>query len=190
MAPDRHGGGTQQTPATADPTRALTDDASGRTDSPPIARAAVSSKVSEHDSLVTVRLSEPPTLHVNTTVPPSTIYARKSPLPELEPTTDATAEAAEEGGEDDDDEDSDSDIFEPETKRRPNLLQELGQAGADSTDDDGGPRRRRDSSSSSGSERVDWEGLQKKEDLASKEQDSQNVRYNSLIPYRVLTAGD
>jgi hypothetical protein len=81
--------------------------------------------------------------------------------------------------EEDEDDDSESEIFEPETsasKRRPNLLQELGQAGRDYANEDGEPRKRRDSCSSSGSENVDWDELQKKEDLASKGQGSNNVR--------------
>jgi len=136
--------------------------------------ADTDSKASDHDSLVTVRLSEPPSLHLNTAVPPSTILTRKSPVPD-HARSDATVEMLDE---EDDDDDSESDIFEPETaaKRKPNLLQELGQAGTASANEDGEGRKRRDSCSSSGSERVDWEELQKKEDLESKGQGSGKVR--------------
>jgi hypothetical protein len=182
MEPDRDGGGTQQARAPPDPTPSLNESAPAPANLPP-ATADTDSKASGHDSLVTVRLSEPPSLHLNTTVPPSTILARKSPIPN-HGTSNAMAETLdEEDDDDDDDDDSESEIFEPETKaskRRPNLLQELGQAGSESTDEEGGRTKRRDSCSSSGSERVDWEELQKKEELELKGQSSNNVRFDGL----------
>ncbi|KAK3307521.1 rab-GTPase-TBC domain-containing protein [Chaetomium strumarium] len=167
MEPDRDGGELLRGPASVDSTPSSSNGAPGRANSPPIV-TETSSKPAEHDSLITVRLSEPPSLHLNTTVPPSTILARTSPMPGCcTPTTamDATIE------DDEDDDSSGSEIFEPETsasKRRPNLLQELGQAGADSTDDDRDGGKSRDSGDSAGWERIDWEGLQEKEDQESK----------------------
>ena len=172
MEPARDGGDTQQEPASVGPTQPPSHGAPSMADSPPIA-AEPDVKMSDHDSLVTVRLSEPPSLHLNTAVPPSTILARKSPVPDRGDTTGGTLE---EEDDDDDDDDSESEAFEPDTsasKRRPNLLQELGQAGTGAA---GEGRQRRDSSSSSGSERVDWEELQKKEDLESKGKGSGKVR--------------
>ncbi|KAK4157349.1 rab-GTPase-TBC domain-containing protein [Chaetomidium leptoderma] len=168
MEADRDGGDTPQVPASADPVQPASDGALEQTNSPPIA-TETDIKTSDHDSLVTVRLSEPPSLHLNTAVPPSTILTRKSPVPDRAG-SDAVAETVDEG----DDDDSESEIFEPASKSRPNLLQELGQAGTDSTNENGEGRKLRDSCSSSGSERVDWEELQKKEDLESKGENSGN----------------
>jgi hypothetical protein len=178
MEPDRDGRDTPQPRASADPTSALSDGASGQANSPPTP-TKTDSKGSDHGSLVTVRLSEPPSLHIHTAVPPSTLPTRKSPTAS-HARNDSIAETSEgeDDDDDDDDDDSESDIFEPETsaaKRRPNLLQELGQVGANSTDEDEG-KRRRGSRSSSDSERVDWEELEKKEDLECKGQGSNNVR--------------
>jgi hypothetical protein len=182
MEPPRDGGDTPQESAAADPAQPPQRDGAPRTtNSPPIAAAAAAAaepdrRTGDHDSLVTVRLSEPPSLHLNTAVPPSTILTRKSPLPDRSDAMGETLEE-EEDEDDDDDDDSDSEAFVPATKRRPNLLQELGQAGPDGAGNGGGEdRRRRDSSSSTGSERVDWEELQKKEDLESKGQGSGKVR--------------
>ena len=201
MEADRDGGDSTQhqqasgaDPAAQSPRR---DGAGPPTNSPPIAhRAAASiSKTSDHDSLVTVRLSEPPSLHLNTALPPSTISTRKSPLPphlrsdstaetlQEEADEEEEEEEEEEGNnndhvDDDDDDDSESDIFEPEpsaAKRRPNLFQELGQASTAAAGAHGAKpgRKRRGTSSSSDSEKVDWDELQKKEDIESKS----NVRH-------------
>lgn len=175
MEPDRDGGRAEQGPASVDPEQRLSNGISERANSPPIP-TEMASKPNEHDSLVTVRLSEPPSLHLDTAVPPSTVLTRKSPAPPDYGSSNAAAEAEEE---DDDDDDSDSEIFEPETsaaKRGPNLQQELGKAAAGSLDDDEATRRR-ESWSSSGSERVDWEELQKKEDAEFKTKGSHQVRH-------------
>ncbi len=185
MEPARDGGDTQEAPASVGPTQPPSHGAPGMGNSPPIA-AEPDVKTSDHDSLVTVRLSEPPSLHLNTAVPPSTILTRKSPVPDRNDVTGETLEE-EEDDDDDEDDDSESEAFEPDTsasKRRPNLLQELGQAGTGTgaAGEGGQSRRRRDSSSSSGSERVDWEELQKKEDLESKGQGSGKVRPRESAP--------
>ncbi|AEO60666.1 hypothetical protein MYCTH_2310128 [Thermothelomyces thermophilus ATCC 42464] len=186
MEPDRDGGETRPACALQDSTSPK-ESAPGPTNSPPTT-SETSSETSTHDSLVTVRLSEPPSLHLVTGAPPSTIPAKTSPLTNYE-SSDAQAETP---GEDDDD--SESEIFEPEnsaSKRRPNLLQELGRANAESTDDGGGENNRPGSSSSVGSERVDWEELQKKEELELKEQGSNNVRSPSQgTPIPVPAATD
>ncbi|KAK4235276.1 rab-GTPase-TBC domain-containing protein [Achaetomium macrosporum] len=173
MEPDRDGRETQRGPASVDSTPTSSNSALGRANFPPIVRET-SNKAAEHDSLVTVRLSEPPSLHLNTAVPPSAILTRASPMPPDYPPRDGMDETIED---EEDDDSSGSEIFEPEpsaSKRRPNLLQELGQAGADNTDDDREGRKSRDSGSSSGWERIDWEGLQEKEDQESKAHGSAN----------------
>jgi hypothetical protein len=174
MEPDRDGADAREGRATPEPVSSRKEGALGSTNSPPAATES-DNKGSEHDSLVTVRLSEPPSLHLNTAVPPSTIPTRKTPLPGQEPNN----PLAETLGDDDDDDDSESEIFEPDTsasRRRPNLLQELGRASPANTDEEGEGRKNRDSCSSSGSDRVDWEELQKKEELESRSQGSNNVR--------------
>ncbi|KAL2121466.1 hypothetical protein VTJ04DRAFT_5493 [Mycothermus thermophilus] len=133
-------------------------------------------EASAHDSLVTVRLSESPSPTLDAAVPSSTAgLSQKPPIPEIVPDKSASPETFQ-GAEDDDDDDSESEIFEPETsKRRKNLLQELGKAS------DG--RKRSDSASSSDSEHVDWDALQKKEDLEAKEHGARiGGRANDLNP--------
>ncbi|KAL1837106.1 hypothetical protein VTJ49DRAFT_4286 [Mycothermus thermophilus] len=161
MEPDRDGGGEdgRRTPTNSMPQPTQDNDATPKTN------GSSTNEARTRDSLVTVRLSESPTLQIDTSVPPSTIPARKSPMPEPVP-NESTGETS-----DDDDDDSESEIFEPETRRRPNLLQELGKAGIDG--DNG--RKRRDSCSSSGSENIDWDALQKKEDLEAQETASRNA---------------
>ncbi|GAB1316661.1 Rab-GTPase-TBC domain-containing protein [Madurella fahalii] len=162
MEPDQDGD-SRQSRTPADPMPLPSDGIPERTNSSPIA-IEMANKKRDRDSLVTVRLSEPPSLHVNTAVPLSTLPTRKSSYPDYAP-SDAVAETLEE-----EDDDSDSEIFEPETstKRGANLRDELGQSstgGSDRDEDDS-------SRSSSGSERVDWEKLQKTEDMESKSQNS------------------
>lgn len=173
MEPDRDGADALGGRASPESVSSRREDAPGPTNSPPAATER-NDKGSEHDSLVTVRLSEPPSLHLNTAVPPSTIPTRKTPLPGQNPNN----PMAETLGDGDDDDDSESEIFEPDTsaaRRRPNLLQELGRASPANTDEGEG-RKSRDSCSSSGSDRVDWDELQKKEELESRSQGSNNVR--------------
>jgi hypothetical protein len=184
MEPDKDGGSAQQAPASADPTPSLSNSVPKQTNSPPIA-TEMDNKASDHDSLVTVRLSEPPSLHLNTAVPTSVLPSRKTPDYF---SSNAAAETVEEE-DDEEEDDSDSEIFEPDTsaaKRGPNLQQELGQVGTGSSDEDEDDAHRRDSCSSSGSEKVDWEALQKKEDQESK---TQHVRLQppSPIPFRPLS---
>ncbi|KAK4125941.1 hypothetical protein N657DRAFT_678964 [Parathielavia appendiculata] len=179
MESDQDGGETQHAPPPAppDPASPVTHGTPRPTNSRPTA-TETDSKGSEHDSLVTVRLSEPPSLHLDTAVAPSTIIVRKSPVPYY-----AMSDAMTETVEEDEDDDSESEIFEPEisaSKRRPNLLQELGQVGAKYADEDGDGKKRHGSCSSSGSEHVDWDALQKKEDLESKGQVFNNTTASLL----------
>lgn len=174
MEPDRDGGDTRPTCAVQD-SMSPEEGAPGPTDSLPTT-SETSSETSTRDSLVTVRLSEPSSPHLTAGAPPSTIPAKSSPLTNYE-SSDAQAETPEE-----DDDDSESEIFEPEnsaSKRRANLLQELGRANGEGTDDREGGNNRPGSSSSVESERVDWEELQKKEELELKERGPSNVRLPS-----------
>lgn len=198
MESDQHGGDTQRARAPTDPALLRSETDPGPINSPPRA-TNIKKEAADHDSLVTVRLSEPPSLQLNTTVPPSTILPRKSPLP-VYAVSNATSEPEtlvkeEEDGperndgdgdhddddDDDDDDDSESEIFEPETSasnRRPNLLQELGRSSGGSASNGARTPRYRSSSSSTGSERVDWDELQKKEELELKGQGPGHVRSN------------
>lgn len=164
----------QQAPGPADPAQSLGKGGAAQTNSPS-ATMEVENKASEHDSLVTVRLSEPPSLSLNTALPPSSIPPRSSPaVPDCAP-SDAMAETLEE----EEDDDSESEIFEPETsasKRGPNLQQELGRLDTGRPDEDDDDVRGAESWSSAGSERVDWERLQQKEDLESKKADNVGSR--------------
>ncbi|KAL2266987.1 hypothetical protein VTJ83DRAFT_4264 [Remersonia thermophila] len=144
------------------------NDATPRASASPVATKGASS----HDSLVTVRLSGGPALQIDTEVPPSTMLARTSSIPEPIPNGSTTIETAEDNDGDDDEDDSESEIFEPETRRRPNLLQELG-GGAGIRGSHG--RKRGDSCSSSDSENIDWDALQEKEDLEAKQHASRNA---------------
>lgn len=177
MGPAGDRDGAQQAPASADLTPLPNSGISKQTNAPPIA-TEMDNMASDHDSLVTVRLSEPPSLHLNTAVPQSAFPTRKSP--DYFPSN-AVAETVVE-----EEDDSDSEIFEPDTsasKRGPNLQQELGQAGSGSSDEGQDDAYRRDSSSSAGSEKVNWEALQKKEDLESKTQHvrCQQIEYPFLV---------
>ncbi|KAK4130225.1 hypothetical protein BT67DRAFT_437220 [Trichocladium antarcticum] len=166
MGPAGDGDGARQAPASADLTPLPNSGISKQTRAPPIV-TEMDNMASDHDSLVTVRLSEPPSLHLNTAVPQSAFPTRKSP--DYFPSN-AVAETVVE-----EEDDSDSEIFEPDTsasKRGPNLQQELGQAGSGSSDEGQDDAYRRDSSSSAGSEKVNWEALQKKEAQESKTQHS------------------
>ena len=135
-----------------------------------------------HDSLVTVRLSEPPSLHVNTAIPPSPLPNRTS-LYGLEDTpddtpTDAMAEIdKEEQPKQVEDLESMSPIAADTSL---NLQEELELMETDAQDDDGensrlSPPFSHSRSSSVVSEVVDWDQLQKSEDKESKEQENDNV---------------
>ncbi|KAK3997389.1 rab GTPase-activating protein 1-like protein [Cladorrhinum sp. PSN332] len=163
MEPDRKDKGKLL--QTSPPLTPSGDEGPGRTNSMPMASEMPDQVTRDHDSLVTVRLSEPPpSLTVNTSVPPHILPSRYNTTVSTPSRTMANTVE-----EDEDDDDSDSEIFEPETraKKGGNLKDELSEA-ADRNSSDGS-----DSRSSSGSEAVDWDKLQEKEDFASRNKDAQ-----------------
>ena len=116
--------------------------------------------VETHDSMVTVRLSEPPVLTVNTNVGPnSTAPAKPQPGHGYKP-SDAMAEAVQEE-ETSHDGDGDGDV----TFAR----QHEGRTDGDQSPDDVA------TPVSESDDEVDWEELQKTEDQESKDQQSDNV---------------
>ncbi|KAK0704260.1 rab-GTPase-TBC domain-containing protein [Apiosordaria backusii] len=179
MEPDQIERDEQQLPSTrkvAKPTLMTTpptnETGHERTTSEPIP-LEMQEKARDHDSLVTVRLSEPPSLTVNTAVPPSTITSRYN----TEYASGKTmAETLNE--EDDDDDDSESEIFEPDSRKKkgPNLQDELGEAEDGSSDGVA-----RDSRSSSGSDAVDWDKLQATEDMEARNKQNAQTSTASLL---------
>ncbi|KAK4197294.1 rab-GTPase-TBC domain-containing protein [Triangularia verruculosa] len=141
-----------------------------RTTSEPIP-LEMQEKARDHDSLVTVRLSEPPSLTVNTSVPPSTITSRYNSVPSK-----TIAETLNE--EDDDDDDSESEIFEPDSRKKkgPSLQDELGEA-----EDRRSNGVARDSTSSSDSDAVDWDKLQATEDMEARNKQNAQASTASLL---------
>jgi hypothetical protein len=110
-----------------------------------------------HDSMVTVRLSEPPSLSVNTDLPPNLLPSRRSLFgPEYTPTP--TSAIPPENKEDEPNEDETSPNTAVQGK---NLLEEL----EESEEDDDSPEEtsRRESVDDSEDE-VNWDKLQKSED--------------------------
>lgn len=142
----------------------------------------------EHDSLVTVRLSEPPSLLINTAIPPNPLPSRKTVYGIDYTPTGIIAEDLEE--------ESDATVSESESESESETqtqasglglglsLQEeleeepeetsIQQTGVMDLQDSNG-RTSEDSENSEDSEPVDWDTLQKKEDLESKDQDSDKV---------------
>jgi hypothetical protein len=131
----------------------------------------------DHDSLVTVRLSEPPTLHVNTVVSADAIPSRKSLYGNEYTPTDAMAEIVKE----------EEDISEPEESAKEKPASEHGRSlqdelEANDGDDEAGdidvndtPQTPIDPRQSVESEVVNWDKLQQTEDEESKDQDSENA---------------
>jgi len=116
--------------------------------------------VETHDSMVTVRLSEPPVLTVNTNVGPNSMApAKPQPGHGYKP-SDAMAEAVQEE-ETSHDGDGDGDV----TFAR----QHEGRTDGDQSPDDVA------TPVSESDDEVDWEELQKTEDQESKDQQSDNV---------------
>lgn len=144
----------------------------------------------EHDSLVTVRLSEPPSLLINTAIPPNPLPSRKTVYgidytptgiiaEDLEEESDATVSESESESESETRTQTQaSDVglglsLQEELNEDPEgtSIQETGVM--DLRDSNG--RSSEDSENSEDSEPVDWDTLQKKEDLESKDQDSDKV---------------
>ncbi|KAM7199896.1 rab GTPase-activating protein 1-like [Naviculisporaceae sp. PSN 640] len=138
----------------------------------PVETEILKKRALEHDSLVTVRLSEPsPALHVNTTVPSSALPSRKSlygredsPIDEVTEKPDLEEEA---------DASENQEAHTPSSDRGPTLQQELENLEDFEQEAEGDPNSAADRSSVE-SEPVDWEELQKTENQESKDQDSDN----------------
>jgi hypothetical protein len=136
----------------------------------------------EHDSLVTVRLSEPPTLYVNTTsLPSSSLPSRKSLYGNEYTPSDVMAESVKEEEEDDNNSVSEEeyDTMTPASAAGRTLQDELEQTDPDEgqeqeqeteEDDEKETTPEPDTRQSSGSEVVNWDKLEKTE-----EQESDNV---------------
>ncbi|KAI1876820.1 uncharacterized protein JN550_000892 [Neoarthrinium moseri] len=129
-----------------------------------------------HDSMVTVRLSEPPNLSVNTNLPPNIMPSRRSIFgPECTPTpTSATSPRPKEAEEEEDMKDSpvSPQIVADGAK---NLMEEL----EDSTEDDTAGEasgeqssQQRDSLDESEEDEVNWDRLQKTEDEQARKDDN------------------
>ncbi|KAI1184145.1 rab-GTPase-TBC domain-containing protein [Nemania serpens] len=136
-------------------------------DSPSIestmAKFPVDSKLPGHDSMVTVRLSEPPSLSVNTDVPTHAMPSRRSICgPEYTPTSAVTSGENVDGLDEEnavgagDDGDPDTDIKTPATTH------EEQKSNAESADR-GDRLQDEDAAEESDPEEVDWERLQKTE---------------------------
>lgn len=193
MELDQQGTTSQHAHKTSETTSISSDGASGRSHSSSVAAGNKNGPMN-HDSLVTVRLSEPPSLHVNTTLPSSSLPNRKSLYGADDSPSDVIAEEREE----EEDEDGASDGQDPKTPASDRGLpsQEEGlslQEELDNMDDEDEEFEESHSSastarSSAGSEAVNWEQLQKKEDQESKDQDSDNVRSPQLCIFQDVSA--
>ena len=134
-----------------------------------------------HDSMVTVRLSEPPSLSVNTDLPPNPLPSRRSIFgPECTPTSAVTTSAREtESIIEEEEEDECASPKTISTKAPSNLAEELG-GSASSSDDQGQSSAEDDMDESDTEEEVNWEKLQRTEDEEVRDQDdNDNVRYTS-----------
>ncbi|KAK0744159.1 rab-GTPase-TBC domain-containing protein [Schizothecium vesticola] len=135
----------------------------------------------EHDSLVTVRLSEPPSLLINTAIPPNPLPSRKTLYGIDYTPTGTIAEDAEEEPEatesEESESESDTQTLASDVGLGLSLQEELDEEPEETSTQETGvmdlqDSNERTSEDSQDSEPVDWDTLQKKEDLESKEQDS------------------
>ncbi|KAH9909127.1 rab-GTPase-TBC domain-containing protein [Xylariomycetidae sp. FL2044] len=123
-----------------------------------------------HDSMVTVRLSEPPSLSVNTDIPPNVMPSRKSIFGPMCTPTSATVMAVNE---------NETVVASPvsrmsvETPR--NLEEELQDSDDTECDKIGGQTLADDEMDESDTEEVNWEQLQKTEDEQVKDQDDNST---------------
>ncbi|EMR66939.1 putative gtpase activating protein [Eutypa lata UCREL1] len=125
-----------------------------------------------HDSMVTVRLSEPPSLSVNTDLPPNALPSRRSIFgPECTPTS-ATAVAT--PMKEDVSPAGEEDCESPEANTEPQstLADELGDSISSPDDQSESPRNSVSTvDSDTEDEEVNWEKLQQTEDEEVKDQD-------------------
>ncbi|KAK0627503.1 rab-GTPase-TBC domain-containing protein [Immersiella caudata] len=130
----------------------------------PTATTEVEKRAMDHDSLVTVRLSEPPSLTINTAIPPNLLPSRKTVYGiEYTPTEIMTGSVEEEPSSD-----QEKDPGTPALNQGTSLQEELEQSSSE------GEEEENDGRTSPESETVDWEQLQKTEDMESKDQGSDN----------------
>ncbi|RYP90588.1 hypothetical protein DL770_003255 [Monosporascus sp. CRB-9-2] len=126
-----------------------------------------------HDSMVTVRLSEPPSLSVNTDLPPNALPSRKSIFgPECTPTSAVSTPMKET------EPTSGTDVcLSPKTYiEAPSILaDELQDSGGNSSDRDEPAQDSTSADGESDEEEVNWEQLQKTEDEEVKEQDDNST---------------
>ncbi|KAI0099955.1 rab-GTPase-TBC domain-containing protein [Nemania sp. FL0031] len=137
---------------------------------PTMTESLVDTKMPGHDSMVTVRLSEPPSLSVTTDLPASSMPSRKSIFgPEYTPTSATTLceseeKAEEEGG-----------GSEPETDiATPTKVHDGLKSNVESTNQTDGPQNE-DTEEESDTEEVNWERLQKTENEQVKDPDDNST---------------
>jgi hypothetical protein len=134
----------------------------------PTAKTEVEKRAMDHDSLVTVRLSEPPSLTINTAIPPNLLPSRKTVYGIEYTPTEIMTESVEEEPSSDQEKDPDT----PALNHGASLQDELEHLSSEGEEGENGDFEERTSSES---ETVDWEQLQKTEDMESKDQGSDNV---------------
>ncbi|KAI1209887.1 rab-GTPase-TBC domain-containing protein [Annulohypoxylon truncatum] len=143
-------------------------------------------RIPEHDSMVTVRLSEPPSLSVNTDLPPNTLPFRKSIWGHECTPTSATAPSAtptieEEVTMEEKIVETEIELKTPsDTPQTKILLQELGDTTSTSPGSPGSSGEEKQSDDvdpmdESDTEEVDWDQLQKTEDEQVKDQDDNST---------------
>ncbi|KAK4449918.1 rab GTPase-activating protein 1-like protein [Podospora aff. communis PSN243] len=121
----------------------------------------------DHDSLVTVRLSEPPSLTINTAIPSNLLPSRKTVYGIEYTPTEIMTESVEEEPSSDQEKGPDT----PALNQGASLQDELEHLSSEDEDEENGDLEGRTSSES---ETVDWDQLQKTEDMESKDQGSDN----------------
>jgi len=137
-----------------------------------------------HDSLVTVRLSEPPSLHINTSIPLNPLPSRRTVYGiDYTPTQVMTKKLEEE----EEDGDMDKEPGAPAPMLGPNLQEELEQSDLDSEEGEQDGSESPIERSSSESDKVDWEQLQKTEDMESKDQDADNVSASLAFAFDIAS---
>ncbi|KAI0863691.1 rab-GTPase-TBC domain-containing protein [Xylaria cubensis] len=150
------------------------DESSPNTDSPSTEsntmKSPIDAKIPGHDSMVTVRLSEPPSLSVNTDLPAAAVPSRKSIFgPEYTPTSAVTL------CEDDENAEEVGDSAEPERDiEKPTTVNDELKNNTESKNQEEIPEDE-DIMEESDTEEVDWERLQKTENEQVKDPDDNST---------------
>lgn len=201
MELDRAGTTKQHDPSSPPPAETSSESSpSPTTNASPIVSEA-GKRAEDHDSLVTVRLSEPPALQVNTNVMPSVLPSRKSLYGAEYTPSDAMAEAVqeedEEGSPDGDDGERPQLTPLPTNLVGRSLEDELHDNDGDTVlDEEEQPQQAYDTQGEAEEEAeprgssesdVNWDGLQRTEDQESKGQDTENV--SAPLPYLTCCVG-